>query len=376
MAIYHLSVKPVSRGGGKSAVAASAYRSGENLINPVDGVVHDYTRRGGVERTGLIGWAGDRQSLWGQTEQIETRKNARLAVEAEVAIPHELSPDQRHQLVADFALELAAAYKSPVDWAIHVPHRVGDGDDRNVHAHILVGCREAENDTLGKRVVPFDGNEQMVQWRERWAVLSNDRLQAIGSEERVDHRTLEAQREAAKERGDERAADDLDREPLPRMDMASTALERRGVSTRSGDEVRAVKARNAERKTLLELLRETAAGIKSAAAEMGQAARETAGRGARALIEKIKMARGEQKILQADQQARSATRDKEIALARETETRRIDAEERAASIARETTKQQAAEKVREAQRLEYERQVKLYRDQDIAKFGPDEGRSR
>lgn len=338
MAIYHLSVKPVSRSGGKSAVAASAYRSGENLINPVDGVVHDYTRRGGVERTGLVGWAGDRQSLWGQTEQIETRKNARLAVEAEVAIPHELSPDQRHQLVADFALELAAAYKSPVDWAIHVPHRAGERDDRNVHAHILVGCREAENDTLGKRVVPFDGNEQVVQWRERWAVLSNDRLKAIGSDERVDHRTLKAQHEAAKERGDERAADDLDREPLPRMDMASIALERRGVSTRSGDEVRAVRSRNAERKTLLDLLRETVAGIKSAVIELNQATRDRAESSARGIVAMVR------------------------------------AKQRGADAAREAAKQQAAEKEREAQRLEYERQVKFYRDQDIARFGPDGGR--
>jgi hypothetical protein len=338
VAIYHLSVKPISRGGGKSAVAASAYRSGEHLTNPVDGVVHDYTRRGGVEQTGLVGWAGDRQSLWGQTEQIETRKNARLAVEAEVAIPHELSPEERRQLVADFAQELAAAYKSPVDWAIHVPHRAGDGDDRNVHAHILIGCREAKSDALGKRVVPFDGNEQVIQWRERWAVLSNDRLKAIGSEERVDHRTLKAQHEAAKERGDEWVADDLDRKPLPRMHMASIALERRGVSTKSGDKVRAVKAHNAERKTLLDLLRETAAGIKSAVAELNRATRDRAESSARGIVAMVK------------------------------------AKQREADAAREAAKRQAAEKGREAQRLEYERQVKFYRDQDIAKFGPDEGR--
>lgn len=45
MAIFHLSVKMISRGKGKSAVAASAYRSGEKITSDYDGITHDYTRK-------------------------------------------------------------------------------------------------------------------------------------------------------------------------------------------------------------------------------------------------------------------------------------------------------------------------------------------
>ena len=48
IAIYHCSIKIVSRGKGKSAVAAAAYRSGEKLTNEWDGLTHDYTKKGGV----------------------------------------------------------------------------------------------------------------------------------------------------------------------------------------------------------------------------------------------------------------------------------------------------------------------------------------
>ena len=54
MAIYHCSIKIISRGKGKSAVAAAAYRSGENLTNEYDGITHDYTRKGGVVHTEVL----------------------------------------------------------------------------------------------------------------------------------------------------------------------------------------------------------------------------------------------------------------------------------------------------------------------------------
>lgn len=91
MAIYHLSVKPVSRSGGRSAVAAAAYRAGVRLENERDGMVHDFTRRSGVEHA-------------------ENRKDARVAREFEVALPHELTPEQRLELVRDFAQGIADRY--------------------------------------------------------------------------------------------------------------------------------------------------------------------------------------------------------------------------------------------------------------------------
>ena len=72
MAIYHLSVKPISRAGGRSATAAAAYRSGELVHDLTSDEVFDYTRKRGVEHSEIvlptaaaradINWARDREA--------------------------------------------------------------------------------------------------------------------------------------------------------------------------------------------------------------------------------------------------------------------------------------------------------------------------
>ena len=57
MSIYHCSIKIISRAGGRSAVASAAYRSGEKLYNDETGIVHDFTRKGGVVYGEWIGIA-------------------------------------------------------------------------------------------------------------------------------------------------------------------------------------------------------------------------------------------------------------------------------------------------------------------------------
>lgn len=209
MASYHLSVKSISRSGGRSIVAAAAYRCGEELHDPHADITHDYTRRGGVEHSEIVGFDGTRQELWGGTEQIETRKNARLAVEVEVALPRELSRDQRVELVRSFAHELVAEYGSAVDFSIH-NHTARDGGEQP-HAHILVGCRTVEGGQLKNRVVPLDGPEQVERWRGRWAEVQNLALEQAQVAERVDHRSNER-------RG-------IDQAPTRHMGPAASAIE-------------------------------------------------------------------------------------------------------------------------------------------------------
>ena len=113
MAIYHLSVKPVSRAGGRSATAAAAYRSAELVYDETTGESFDYTRKRGVEHTEIvlptecakhdINWARDRQALWNEAERAENRSNSRVAREYEIALPHELDRGQRLELVRGFA---------------------------------------------------------------------------------------------------------------------------------------------------------------------------------------------------------------------------------------------------------------------------------
>src|SRR5690606_38547407 len=121
-------MKPISRGSGRSAVAAAAYRCGERLLNERDGRVHDFTRKQGIAHAEIVlpegisaDWALDRSKLWNAAEAAEPRKDARVAREFEIALPHELNAEQRLKLTREFARELANRYGAAVDIAIHEP---------------------------------------------------------------------------------------------------------------------------------------------------------------------------------------------------------------------------------------------------------------
>lgn len=221
MAIYHLSVKTVSRSAGRSATAAAAYRAGAKITDERTGEIHDYTRKSGVQSADLIlpenapEWAHDREQLWNAAEQAETRKNSTVAREFEVALPDELSAAERLRLSHDFARELVARHGCAADVAIHAPSN--EGDDRNHHAHILLSTRRLGADGFGEKTRELDdrktGSEFVTQWRERFAELTNERLHENGIAARVDHRTLEAQ--------------GIEREPTRHLGPSATAIERR-----------------------------------------------------------------------------------------------------------------------------------------------------
>jgi ATP-dependent exoDNAse (exonuclease V) alpha subunit len=131
VAIYHLSMKPLCRIQGRSAVAAAAYRAGELLTNARDGIVHNYTGRRGIDHTeivlpqgvaGATAWADDRGALWNTAEAAEKRSDARTAREFILALPHELDDAQRLDLTREFAQGLANRYGAAVDVALHQPH--------------------------------------------------------------------------------------------------------------------------------------------------------------------------------------------------------------------------------------------------------------
>ena len=108
IAIYHWNIGIVSRGKGKSAVAATAYRSGEKLTNEWDGMTHDYTRKGGVVHTEIMlpphapPSFSDRSTLWNSVELYEKAGNAQLAREIDAALPIELSREEQIRLVREY----------------------------------------------------------------------------------------------------------------------------------------------------------------------------------------------------------------------------------------------------------------------------------
>ncbi|MEP5759466.1 MAG: Ti-type conjugative transfer relaxase TraA, partial [Litoreibacter sp.] len=206
MAVYHCSIKPISRSGGRSAVAAIAYRSGERLVNERDGMVHDFTKKQGIEHTEIVlpegssaEWARDRSVLWNAAEFAENRKDARVAREFEIALPHELSAEARLEAVRDFAADLANRYGVAVDFAIHAPHV--EGDIRNFHAHVMMTTRRVEKSGLSEKTYIERENKwllgqglpasdmQIRDIRRSWEGIANEQLAREGFDIRIDHRS-------------------------------------------------------------------------------------------------------------------------------------------------------------------------------------------
>ena len=230
-------MKPISRASGRSAVASAAYRAGESLTNERDGLTHDFTRRQGVEHCEIVvaqgadaEWALDRSALWNAAEESESRKDARVAREFEIALPHELNAEQRLELTREFAQGLADRHGTAVDFAIHAPHGASPdqvrGDGRNFHAHLMMTTRAVNSEGLGDKTAIERENKwlaannlpltqvQLVEIRQSWEQTANEHLARAGLEVQIDHRSH-------MERG-------LEIEPTEHMGVHATQMQRRG----------------------------------------------------------------------------------------------------------------------------------------------------
>ena len=271
MAIYHCTCKIISRGQGRSAVGAAAYRSGEKLYNEYDGIEHDYTKKGGVVYSEIMLCENapkeyqDRQTLWNAVEQIEKSSKAQLAREYEVALPVELSREEQIKLVRDFAKENFVDNGMCVDFSIH------DKEDGNPHAHIMLTTRPIEQDNswgvkqkkeyiLDKngqkqydkkkqtykcktvKTMNWDSKEFLQRSRESWAEKVNQELEKKSLPQRIDHRSL-------KEQG-------VDRVPTIH-EGGARKLEKRGIKTDRGKINREIKTANGQMQTIDILTKQT-----------------------------------------------------------------------------------------------------------------------
>lgn len=316
MAIYHLEAKVISRGAGRSAVAASAYLSCSQIYNDYDGIQHDYTRKRGLVWQEVFlppiapaAWS-DRSILWNAVEENEKTKDSRLAREFVPALPVELTPAQWQELLTDFIQNSFVADGMCADVAIHDPHPPG----HNPHAHIMVTVRPLNEDgtwqyktekeylcikngeergftatefkaaqadgwekqypyKVGRKKVymppseaekygyerankhpkstkfgrqnpiaeRWNSEEQLVEWRKAWAVVTNRYLERYGHDERIDHRSHA-------DRG-------LTEQPTIHEGVVARALEKKGIISDRCEINRQIKADNA-------LLRELKATVK------------------------------------------------------------------------------------------------------------------
>ena len=248
MAIYHFSVKTISRSAGRSAVACSAYRSGEKLNCERYGKEQDYTKKQGVEFKNIYAPKNakkellDRQNLWNSVEQAERRKDATLAREFEIAFPHEFNAEQRQEMLNDLCQKIVDRHNVVVDAAIHAPHTKGGSDERNYHAHIMFTSRHIDRETgdfAKKKNREFNkeqAQETVKEWRKDFADITNTYLEKYGFDERIDHRSHA-------DRG-------LDFEPTLHEGEKVTELRRQGIETEISLANDAIRERNAERQLI------------------------------------------------------------------------------------------------------------------------------
>ncbi|WP_406660690.1 MobQ family relaxase [Rhizobium brockwellii] len=225
----------VKRSAGQSAVAAAAYRAGARLRDERSGVVHDYANRRGVAHAeillpeGAAPWMADRNLLWNHAEGIEKRRDAQLAREINMALPHEIPAAARLDLVRTFVREQFVARGMVADFALHEPVVEKGDDPRNFHAHVLLTLRQAGPRGLHPvKSRQWNSDEMLTAWRESWAQHQNHALERAGRRERVDARRLDMQRQDAQGAGDRAAALALDRVPEIHMGRRARNIERRG----------------------------------------------------------------------------------------------------------------------------------------------------
>lgn len=296
MAMYHCSIKNISRSGGKSAVASASYRAGEKLEDLETGLTHDYSKKTEVVYSEIFLCENapieyqDRATLWNAVEQKETASNSRLAREWEVALPNELTLEQSKELVRGFAQSLADEGMC-VDANIH-------WKNGNHHAHIMGTVRAINEkgewtaktrkvydlDENGQKIPQIDkktglqkvdgqnrkqwkshkedytnwnSKEKVEEWRERWADQCNKALEKAQSIERVDHRSFERQ--------------GIERIPTIHEGYVARQMEQRGETAERCEINRDINAANielqnleAEHRSLLEVLKHLKEKVKEA----------------------------------------------------------------------------------------------------------------
>lgn len=243
MAIYHLSMQTISRGKGKSAVASAAYRSCEKMVNEYDNITHDYSHKKDLVYKDIVApenspdWVYDRSKLWNEVEKIETRKNAQLGRELNVALPVELDREKQKELVKSFASEEFVSKGMIADIAIH------DKGDGNPHAHIMLTRREINENGFGQVKKEWTGTQEYFKGRAsdlqkdilediraKWAEHVNKSLRSVGSQQRIDHRSF-------KDQG-------IDKVPTIHEGATVRKMEKKGVETEKGAYNRRVQANN------------------------------------------------------------------------------------------------------------------------------------
>lgn len=242
VAITHFTPQLISRGEGRSVVAAAAYRHCARMENEREGRVADFSRKPGMVHDEFVlpadapNWArvlvadrsvaGASEAFWNKVEAFETRKDAQLAKEFILALPRELTTEQNIAIMREFVAEHVSARGLVADWVYH-------DAPGNPHVHLMTTLRPLTEEGFGGKKVPVIGDDglpvrsksgQIVYklWagdkadflvlREAWYAAQNKHLELNGHDIRVDGRSYA-------ERG-------IDLEPTSHIGVASKNIQR------------------------------------------------------------------------------------------------------------------------------------------------------
>ena len=201
MAIFHLDFKIVKRSEGKSSVAKAAYHARTRITDERTGDTYDYSRRTDLYGHFILAPVNapehivkDSTALWNEVERVERQNNGQTARYFDVAIPAELTNDDKKKLVLEYCQRNFVEKGMIADIAFH------DLDSDNPHAHVMLTLKTIGPEGFGKKERSWNDRKMSVLWRESWSAMANSYLAAAGSSERIDHRSLQAQHEEALEK--------------------------------------------------------------------------------------------------------------------------------------------------------------------------------
>lgn len=230
MAIFSFRMQVIGRSSGRSATAAAAYRSGEQLQDERTGQTFDYTGKSDIHGNEIIKpdnapeRFGDRNQLWNEVEKGEKRKDAQLSRELMIALPAELSHREKEELTRDYVKERFVDKGMIADIGYH------DFDSHNPHAHVMLTMRSVNEEGFGKKERQWNKRDEIESHRQAWGEYANRALERAGHTERIDHRSL-------KDQG-------VEREPQIHLGAKVLEMEAKGIQTRVGDESRRISAVN------------------------------------------------------------------------------------------------------------------------------------
>ncbi|MEM6611609.1 MAG: MobQ family relaxase [Cyanobacteria bacterium P01_C01_bin.72] len=246
MALYSCSIKNIKRGQGASSVAKAAYNSRSRLEDTRTDNLYDYSRKQDLGFSEIIApenapaWVKDRQQLWAKTELANKRRDARTAKEILVALPRELDINEQLSLVRKFVAKNLTPLGVIADVNAHeldpsiLPKQ--ERENWNPHCHILINTQHLADGEFGQKITQLNNRSFVLDLRESWADLVNERLEAIGSSDRVDHRSNRA-------RG-------IDRLPQIHLGHRVCSLKKKGIATDRGARYQEIEQRNQEIKTI------------------------------------------------------------------------------------------------------------------------------